>query len=75
MTYTRACLRNTIPSSEQDAAGPQENPAQRNIRLLKEIEDEQQVFQRNTMKLAMEMAKSEADKAMTKALTVEANVL
>jgi myosin heavy subunit len=41
---------------------------------LKEIEDEEQVFQRKTTKLAMEMARSEAEKPMTKALTVESLV-
>ena len=41
---------------------------------LKEIEDEEQTFQRKTTKLAMEMARSEAEKPMTKALTVESLV-
>lgn len=41
---------------------------------LKEIEDEEQIFQRKTTKLAMEMARSEAEKPMTKALTVESLV-
>ena len=58
----------------QGTAGPQENPAQRNLRLLKEIEDEQQTFQRQTTKLAMEMARSEAEKSFSKAVTVEATV-
>ena len=58
----------------QEAAGPLENPAQRNLRLLKEIEDEQQKFQRQTTKLAMEMARSEAEKSFTKVVVVEATV-
>ncbi len=58
----------------QEAAGPQENPAQRNLRLLKEIEDEQQKFQRQTTKLAMEMARSEADKSFARVVVVEATV-
>ena len=58
----------------QEAAGPPENPAQRNLRLLKEIEDEQQKFQRQTTKLAMEMARSEADKSFARVVVVEATV-
>mmetsp|Transcript_98456 Transcript_98456/g.158765 ORF Transcript_98456/g.158765 Transcript_98456/m.158765 type:complete len:163 (+) Transcript_98456:172-660(+) len=39
---------------------------------LKDIEDEEQALQRKITQLAMDAARSEAEKSMTKALTVEA---
>ena len=63
--HTRTAGSNMLPPDGQEAAkGPQETPAQRNLRLLKEIEDEEEAFQRKTTKLAMEMARVESDKVM-----------
>ena len=71
--HTRTAGSNMLPPDGQEAAkGPQETPAQRNLRLLKEIEDEEEAFQRKTTKLAMEMARVESDKVMSKTVTVEA---